>query len=139
MQSEIDALTARIERLERANRRLKAIGGVVGLASIALLSVGFGGKARTIEAEKIVILDSRGRARLTIGTPKSAGVAVSMEGDAPAIWLSDESGSDRTILNSEGLYLANSRGKRLVDLSGDPARPELRLYGPDGTVSWSAP
>ena len=93
----------------------------------------------TIEAEKIVILDTHGRARLMIGTPDVAGAAVAMKLDAPAIWLSDENGSDRTILTSDGLYLANGREKPLVNLSSGPSRPELRFYGPDGKVSWSAP
>jgi hypothetical protein len=101
--------------------------------------MGLGGKPRTIEAEKIVILDSHGRARLMIGTPEVAGAAVDMKPDSPAIWLSDESGSDRTILTSDGLYLADGREKPLVDLSSGPTRPALRFYGPDEKVSWSAP
>jgi hypothetical protein len=74
-----------------------------------------------------------------IGTPEVTGAAVDTRPDAPAIWLSDENGSDRTILTSDGLYLANGREKPLVKLSSGPSRPELRFYGPDGKVSWSAP
>jgi hypothetical protein len=139
MTSEIEALTVRIARLERENRRLKLIGVVVLLVSMAVVSMGLGGKPRTIEAQKIVIFDSHGRARLMIGMPEIAGAAVDMKPDAPAIWLSDENGSDRTILTSDGLYLANGREKPLVNLSSGPSRPELRFYGPDGKVSWSAP
>lgn len=139
MTSEIETLTVRVARLERANRRLKLIGVGVVLASMVLVSMGLGGKPRTIEAEKIVIRDSHGRARLMIGAPEVAGAAVDMRPDAPAIWLSDENGSDRTILTSDGLYLANGREKPLVSLSSGPGRPELRFYGPDGKVSWSAP
>lgn len=139
MKSEIEALTVRVAQLERANRRLKLIGVGLVLGSVVLVSMGLGGKPRTIEAEKIVILDSHGRARLMIGTPEVAGAAVDMKPDSPAIWLSDESGSDRTILTSDGLYLANGREKPLFDLSSGPTRPALRFYGPDGKVSWSAP
>lgn len=74
-----------------------------------------------------------------IGTPEVAGAAFDMKPDAPAIWLSDENGSDRTILTSDGLYLANGREKPLVSLSSGPGRPEMRFYGPGGKVSWSAP
>jgi len=139
MTSEIESLIVRVACLEQANRRLKLIGVGIALASMVLVSMGLGGKPRTIEAEKIVILDTHGRARLMIGTPDVAGAAVAMKLDAPAIWLSDENGSDRTILTSDGLYLANGREKPLVNLSSGPSRPELRFYGPDGKVSWSAP
>ena len=139
MTQEIEGLTMRIACLERTNRRLKLIGTGILLASIALVSMGLGGKPRTIEAEKIVILDSHGRARLVIGTPDVAGPAVDMKLDAPAIWMSDENGSDRSILTTDGLYLANGRAKPLVNLSSGPIRPQLRFYGPDGKISWSAP
>ena len=139
MTSEIETLTVRVACLERANRRLKLIAVGAVLASMVLFSMRLGGKPRTIEAEKIVIRDSHGRARLMIGTPEIAGAAVDIKPDAPAIWLSDENGSDRTILTSDGLYLANGREKPLVNLSSGPGRPELRFYGPDGMVSWSAP
>lgn len=100
MTSEIETLTVRVARLERANRRLKLIGVGVVLASMVLVSMGLGGKPRTIEAEKIVIRDSHGRARLMIGTPEVAGAAVDMRPDAPAIWLSDENGSSRDQLTA---------------------------------------
>jgi len=139
MKSEIEAVKIRVAQLEHANRLLKLIGLGVVLGSAALVSMGLGGKPRTIEAEKIVILDSYGRARLTIGIPSVAGAAVDMKPDSPAIWLSDESGSDRAILTSDGLYLASGHEKPLVDLSSGPSRPALRFYGPDGKVSWTAP
>jgi hypothetical protein len=139
MESELEILKARVAQLERGNRRMKLMGLGVGLGLAVLVSTGLSGKPRTIEAEKIVILDSHGRARLMIGTPEVAGAAVDMKPDSPAIWLSDERGSDRAILTSDGLYLANGRSRPLVDLSGGPDRPSLRFYGPDGKVSWSAP
>ncbi len=141
MTPEIEELTQRVGRLERENRWLKLLVTGVVLASMVLVSVGLGGKPRTIEAEKIVLLDSRGRARVAIGTPAIAGAAVDMKPDAPAIWLSDESGTDRAILTADGLRFGNGQAKPLVELSGDrrPGRFELRFYGPDGKVSWSAP
>ena len=139
MRAEIDALTKRVARLERANRRLKAI-GVGGVLALAVtVSIGFGGKPRTIEAEKIVTLDSHNRARITIGTPNVVGAAVGMERDEPAIWLSDDSGTDRTILAADGLYFANDHAKPVVSLITHPGRPELRLYSLDGKLVWSAP
>jgi hypothetical protein len=139
MQSEIEALALRVARLERANQRLKlvVIGGA--LAAAVFVSLGLGGKPRTVEAEKFVILDSRGRARLTLGTSGRAGPAVGMKPDVPAIWLSDEKGADKTILTPDGLYLADDHERPLVDLDSGPGRPGLRFYGPDGKISWSAP
>jgi len=139
MTSEIEVLAVRIARLERANRRLKLMGVGALLASIAFVSMGFGGAPRTIEAERIAILDSHGRARLTIGTPRVAGAAVEMNADEPVIWLSDENGSDRAILSSDGLYLANGHSKPLVSLISGPTRPQLRFYNSDGKISWLAP
>jgi hypothetical protein len=139
MRSEIEGLTVRVARLERANRRLKLISVGVVSASMALISMGLGGKPQTIEAEKIIIRDSHGRARLMIGTPEVAGAAVDMKPDAPVIWLSDGNGSDRTILTTDGLYFSNGHEKPLVNLSSGPIRPELQFYGPDGKISWSAP
>jgi hypothetical protein len=139
MASEIDVLTARVARLEDQNRRLKLIGVGIVLASMGLVSMGLSGKPRTIEAEKIVVLDSHGRARVTIGTPEAAGIAVAMKPDAPGIWLSDEHGTDRTILTADGLRIGDSGGKPRAELSTEPSRSALRFYGPDGKVSWSAP
>ncbi len=134
-----EELTQRVGRLERENRWLKLLATAVVLASIVLVSVGLGRKPRTIEAEKIVLLDSRGRARVTIGTPEFAGAAVLLKPDAPAIWLSDESGTDRAILMTDGLMFGNGRGKPLVELSANAERggPELRFYGSDGRVFWT--
>ena len=106
---------------------------------LALVSLGFAGKPRTIEAEQIVIRDSHGRARITIGIPAVAGAAIGIERDPPTIWLADENGADGVILATDGLYFANERAKPLVELSSSPSQPELRFHGPDGRVSWSAP
>jgi hypothetical protein len=138
MQPEIEALTMRIARLERANRWMKVIAVGSALAAAGLVLMGSSGKPRTIEAEKVVILDSHRRPRITIGTPEIVGVAVGMKRDEPAIWLSDENGSDRTILASDGLYLADGRAKPKVSLTSGPVRPELRLYGSDGKLAWTA-
>jgi hypothetical protein len=135
----VEALTKRVERLERQNRHLKLVGIALVLPLVVLVSVGAVGKPRTVEAEKIVVLDSHGRARITIGMPEFAGAAVGMKPDAPGIWLSDENGIDRTILTDDGLHIGDSKGKPLVELSTDPSRSVLRFYGVDGKISWSAP
>ncbi|HTT62824.1 MAG TPA: hypothetical protein VMG35_13315 [Bryobacteraceae bacterium] len=138
MLPEIEALAARIDRLERANRRLKLISAAVGFALAVFLSLGAGGRPRTVEAEEIIIRDSYGHARLMIGTPEFVGPAIDMDRREPGIWLSDGNGQDRAMLSSDGLYFANEHSKPLLSLEAGRF-PEIRLYGPDGKVSWSAP
>ena len=126
MTSEVEMLAKRVGRLERENRLLKLIGIGCALGVAMFVLVGADKKPRTIEAEKIVLRDSQGRARVTIGTPEFAGVAIDMKASDPAIWLADESGADRAILSADSLRFGNSKGKPLVALIGDP-RPCL-LY-----------
>lgn len=142
MTPEVDMLAKRVGRLERENRLLKLIGIGCGLGIAVLLLAGADKKPRTIEAEKIILRDSRGRARVTIGTPEFAGVAIDMKASDPAIWLADENGTDRAILSADGLRFGNSKGKPLVALVGDP-RPDrssaLQFYDSNGKVSQSLP
>ena len=90
MNSEIEALKFRIERLEVANRQIRLTGLALLLVLVVILSTGLAGKPRIIEAELIRVRDSHGRARITIGTPEFAGAAVDTKPDEPVIWLSDE-------------------------------------------------
>jgi len=69
MTSEIGSLTHRVAHLEQENRRLRMIGMAAAILLAAFVFAGAGKTPRTIEAEKIVLLDSHGRARVTIGTP----------------------------------------------------------------------
>jgi len=141
MHSEFANLQERVGELEQENRRLRVVGTAMAVLFIALLLIGAANKPRTIEAEKIVLLDSHSRARITIGTPKFAGAAIETGTDDPIIWLTDENGTDRAILSSEGLRFANEKGKPLVSITSDPrpGRSRLSFYGPDGQIAWSAP
>jgi hypothetical protein len=113
----IQELTHRGEKLERQNRRLKqAAVSVLSLVAIAGLMAQASPK-RTVEAEKFILRDARGRARVTIGTPGVAGAAYLMQPDEPAIWISDATASDRAILTVDGVRLANGKGKPLLDLT----------------------
>ena len=140
MTSEVDNLVQRVARLERQNRQLKVVGLGIALGMAASLLTGAVKAPRTVEAERIVILDSHGRARITLGTPAFAGSATYANADDPIIWLADEKGTDRAMLASDGLYFANSRGRPTASLSSDPnGLSGLKFYGADGKVSWSAP
>jgi hypothetical protein len=85
-----------------------------------LLSIGTDRTPQTIEAERIVLRDSHGRARITIGTPKFAGFAFDSEPDDPITWLTDENRADRATLSMGGLRFGNGHLKPLVELTSDP-------------------
>jgi len=158
---EIELLTNRVVRLERENRFLKCIGlGIVMVfTSIALL--GATKTPRVVEAEKFVLVDSQGKARLTIGTPSfagdhvgtnaarlgcgwrglntcpvSVGNNVGANADDPAIWLSDNQGNDRAMLTMNGVYFLWPNGNKAIDLSVAPDRvwAALELFSPDGRL-----
>jgi hypothetical protein len=141
MPTEVEMLTRRLERVENESRRLKVVVIVIVLIAVVFVSAGAQKEPRVVEAEKFILRDSHGQARLTIGTPSVAGFAIEMGPDDPAIWLTDQKGTDRAVLTLDGLRFANDHAKPLVEIRSDtrPGRSGLRVYGPDGTISWSAP
>ncbi len=84
---DMQAILERLDRLEKQNRRLKRL-GVTSLLIVAALALTGQArpKARTVEAERFVLRDGQGRARITIGTPKSSGVAMDLAPDEPVIY-----------------------------------------------------
>jgi hypothetical protein len=137
--TEIEALAKRVQRLERQNRRVKlaALGIALGIMIVALS--GAGKTERTVEAQKIVLLDSHGHAKLTIGTPALTGATVGVNPDDAVIWLTDDKGTDRAMLTSDGLFFANRNSRPTISISSGPKTSGLKLYGMDGRVSWSTP
>ena len=142
MMTELQKLTLRIEALEQQNRRFRlGSAGFILLAALGSLAA-VSPKPRTIEAEQFIVRDSKGRARVTIGTAPVAGAAFSLSPDEPAVWFSDANGRDRLILAADGLRLANSKSQPALDLTagtiaGQPA--SIRLYDSESRVVWSAP
>jgi hypothetical protein len=140
MTSEVDNLVQRVARLERQNRQMKMAGLGIALGMAIFLLTGAAKSPKTVEAEKIVVRDRHGRARITIGTPAFAGAAIDTTPDDPVIWLTDDKGADRAMLANDGLSFANGKAGPTVRLSSDPnGLSGLRFYGTDGKVSWSAP
>ena len=93
------------------------------------------------QAEMIVVRDSHGRARITIGTPTFAGVALgAYSPDDPEIWMTDDKGADRAMLTKDGLFFANGKARPTVSLSSAPnGTSGLKFYGTDGKALWTAP
>jgi hypothetical protein len=142
MKTELQKLTSRIETLERQNRHFRLGGAGFLLLAVLASMAAVSPKPRTVEAEQFIVRDSKGRARVTIGTAPVSGAAVSLSPDEPALWFSDEKGRDRLILATDGLRLANSKSQPAVDLTastiaGQPA--SIRLYDSESRVVWSAP
>ena len=137
MTHEFDQLVARVNKLERENRIFKLTSVIIACGVLVFVGLGAAKRPRVIEAEKIVLRDAQGHSRLTIGTPEATGAAVSLRPNDPAIWLSDETGMDRAILTSDGLYFANEKARPTVDLrSGSPAESSsLRFYDSNGKLS----
>jgi hypothetical protein len=142
MTTELQRLTLRVETLERQNHRFRL--GAVGLILLAALwsMAAVSPKPRTIEAEQFIVRDSKGRARVTIATAPVSGAAVSLAPDEPAVWFSDAKGSDRLILTTDGLRLANSKSQAALEvtagtIAGQPA--SIRLYNSESHVVWSVP
>jgi hypothetical protein len=137
MVSEIENLTQRIEKLER---RFRLMGLGIALCVTVLLFAAADKAPRTIQAEKIILLDSHGRAKLTISTPAFSGATIGAKPDDPVIWITDDEGADRAMLTTDGLFFANSKARPTVSLSSDPnGASGLKFYGTNGKVSWSAP
>jgi len=87
MATEIELSTNRVIRLESEKRFFKLAAAGVALVA-ALVLMGAIKSPRTIGAEKIVLLESNGHTRVTIGTPEFVGAAVDMRPDDPAIRIS---------------------------------------------------
>ena len=103
MTSDIDVYQ-RMERLERENHNLKRIGFTTLLFVFCGVLMGQAKQSHpVVQAETIVVLDSQGCPRITLGTPSSSGAAFGLKTDDPAVWMSDENGTDRLILTTDGI------------------------------------
>jgi hypothetical protein len=140
MDVEVGGLILRVVKLEQQNRRLKLGGLGIVLCVGILMLMGAAKTRRTVEAEKIVLLDRQGHTRVTISTPAFAGAAAGANLDDPVIWITDDKGTDRAILAADGLFFANGNARPTVSLSSNTkGMSGLKFYRADGKVSWSAP
>jgi hypothetical protein len=140
MAIEMNSLAERVRRLEHQNRLMKrSAAGILLLVAVTSLTAQRR-PVRTVEAEKFVLLDSKGRARVTIGTPPSSGLAIDTAADEPSIWISDANGMDRVIITAEGLRLANEAGKPAASLTFTNNKgAEILLQRSDGKLLYHVP
>ena len=122
-----DFLSVRLDRLERESRRWRrvALGSWGAIAALFLLGqapprpAGSPNPARTVEAERFVLRDARGRAGATLG----------WEADStPRLALHDPAGQTRAVLT---VGAGGAPGLTLLDTDGVTARAAL-VVGPDG-------
>ena len=121
---DVSEILTRLGRVERENRRLRQIGlGVLVLAG-AMLLMALTRPNRTIEAEKFVLKDAKGRIRATL----------EMElGDRPTLSLRDAKGLPLVSLgggDNPSLALTGTTGEQ-VELGASNNFYGLMLYGAD--------
>ncbi len=112
------SLSRRLENLERENRRLKVVGSATLLSVAGVLFLGaVAASPKSLEAERIVVRDAQGKARMVL--------AVGDEG--PALTFMDQNGKLRAHLGvtKEGPALD------LLDATEHP-RAELMLADDHG-------
>ena len=127
----VEALAARVDRLERENRRLRRGGAAALLGLAAALVMGQaprGGNARTVEAERFLLRDASGKAR--------AELAIQPDG-SPYLEFRDGAGNARAGLGLQGetahLGLTDKKGKGGTILRAQPnGRPNITLTDEHG-------
>jgi hypothetical protein len=117
-------VTARLDRLERESRRWRrlALASWLGLAAVALLGQAAPTAAPapgTVEAQRFVLRDARGRVGATLAWERDGG---------PRLALADALGRDRAVVS---VSADGWPGLTLLDRDGQTARATL-VVGPDG-------
>ena len=100
-------ITARLEKLEQENRRLKRVGGALlgAIGVVALCGAAAPAFCKTVWAERLVLRDSSGRDRLMMDAYSS---------DTPSITMRDKSGESVVRLSwKDGVLmdLLDAKGK----------------------------
>ncbi|MBI2816503.1 MAG: hypothetical protein HYX72_06160 [Acidobacteria bacterium] len=163
--SEGTALTARLERLEKQNRRMKQIGALALIVIGSVLLMGHASSKRTVEANEFKLKDSSGKVRAILDedslswldTNQKTRLMLGVWGAGPRILLLDESEKTRAELwaTASGTHLdlfdANRQARAFIgttDAKGTPPvlnppattyAPSAILLGTDGKIVWKAP
>ena len=146
----------RIEGLERRQRRYARAGLVAMSAAAGLLAIGAGKPlgGKVVEAEKLLIRDSKGSVRAEIGTTTEGWATIelldgkgakvmSLRGptSAPIIELADGAGGSIWLTSSTtGSSMSLSKGNgELEIMTNASGAPSMRIQNKDGKVVWQAP
>jgi hypothetical protein len=127
-----ESFVARLSELERSNRRLrKFMLAIVALSVVGLFTAAKAQESRTVEAEKFVLVDSRGTVKAVLES-KDATTALkffdeqsrpvaefSVDKNGPAIGLQSASGESLTLSatkESTGMAVVNAKTQIAVAL-----------------------
>jgi hypothetical protein len=151
---DLNAVIARLEKVEKENRRLKRAGITCLLVAACVVLMGQARPSRTLEAERFVLKDASGRVRAELFTHSVSGVAMlrflNERGDAfvsaDGLFLLDSNVKNFAVLNLSrtGLSITDGKGTGIV-LGGhdwehpDKLRAGIVLSDKEGKVFWSAP
>jgi hypothetical protein len=118
--SDLTNLSARVEQLERANRRLK---WAVFAALFAAMLVGCARRSNTVEADRFMLRDKQGRVRAEMAMSYDTG-----PNGNPSLVLLDENGKERTSVDAGNLTISHDSLKEFttIDAGG------LRTWQDDG-------
>ena len=129
--SSLDSVLDRLATVEAENRSIRRAGAVVlSLVGAVLIMAQARPPSQTVEAERLVLRDAMGMARIVLSSGEG-------EGGAASLTLSDANGNPRGMLvvlrdGVAGVALRDQRGRlRLVVQLDSGGAPSLRLLGTD--------
>jgi hypothetical protein len=155
-----EAIVRRIEGLERELRRWRRGAAALGLAAVAVLTVGAAvPRGRVVEAQKFVVKDATGRVRAEIGPSESdkeialrfrdtvglPRVTVGLQDETSLLVLSDKTGRPRAGLvtlaqGAPAFTLYDTAGRPRVELGlAREGEPHAALLDARGGPAWKAP
>jgi len=158
-----ESIEERLVRSERTSRHYRSVLAGMGIAILAgTITWGVAGATgcahatKVIRADRFVLVDANGKTRAELGMSK----------DGPGLWLYDENGNVRTMLevregkgagltlvddncragarldvnkDGAGLVMCDVYGKTRVGLMALDVGPGLALYDQQGKAIWRAP
>ena len=129
--SSLDSVLDRLAAVEAQNRSIRRAGAVVlSLVGAVLIMAQARPPSQTVEAERLVLRDAMGMARIVLSSGEG-------EGGAASLTLSDANGNPRGMLvvlrnGVPGVALRDEQGRlRLVVQLDSGGAPSLRLLGTD--------
>jgi len=156
-QQDYQTLSHRLGALELKLKRQRAIlfSVIAGTALVLFLGVSFlafpaGGLSRTskqIEAERIVLRDSKGNVKISLDSKERSGISlyddqgkvmagIAGQGGSSFLFLNDATGTQRAVLSvfkdGFGLGLNDPQGKERISLKFTEEGPLLQLREPGG-------
>lgn len=148
----LEALDARLRKLERQNRRLRGLVAVVIAAAAVPLLAGYASPNDKIEATEFVVRDKAGavrarlfvdeqnKTRLVLRDKDGKSEAMLVSGDGGALHVTDQQGKTSVVVtasSAKGVVVVESSGKPRAVL---PVPTNLDWKGPlDVQDPWSTP